>query len=122
MRAFRFLAIMILVILILPWGAYAGKFAAVAQPQPEMAVAAVAHDGDVAAPQPPAGDKARVASTPTRCRTAILSGSTCGTDVVLATALITPQIAFSRQNAHPIADTRRDGLVSATDPDPPRSC
>ncbi len=120
MRPLQTLGTLILVILILPWGAYSGKFAAMAQAQD--ATVAVAPDVLNMAPQIAAMDQAQIAPAPKRCCIAIMTGSPCGTDVVLAVSQSIPQGVTSRPKKHLIANMRLRGVVPAEDWDPPRPC
>ena len=112
MFALRLIAILVLVLAVMPWGAFYGVQASPYLTQrdpgkviadPSVARATVSTDGQrgVAALSP----------KPKRCRTAILVGSPCGPDIVLPRSVISLQLIQCVQ----CDGTRRRGLAYRND-------
>lgn len=147
MSLLRSIAILTLVLLMLPWGAYSAAFPApagaaaqrvFALPQGEAAPGttaggaqsktpseggtAPAVDGRSASVTASADTPPRVAPAPRRCRTAILTGSACGADGAVLAAADRPLSRPAPSLGPAPAGCWRAGLAPETDPDPPRSC
>ncbi len=119
----RLVGILILVLAILPWGAYSGALAS--QNKGDRIAAALFADDNVSHEVARGGDErglAIVSAPKKRCRTGILVGSACGLDAAIVgpTTSIDPSGAC---NSHLSAGSM---LLAGQPPkgilDPPRSC
>lgn len=123
MAALRSVAILLVVLTVLPWGAFSGALAAQARPLAGWSVTVAGADTRpvLRSPDEPQ-DAAFVAPAPKRCRTAGLIGSSCGLDIALAKGMDPLAPATARWQSYRQA---RKVLVGVTPPgslDPPRFC
>lgn len=123
MALLRSIAILILIVAVMPWGAYAGALAA-RSPVLVHAVPAVT-DADVSqsvVSKDGQDSPGLIMPKPKRCRTAVLIGSACGPDVAIPGSAIPVDLSAACR-AVPTADAMQ--LVGLTPPgslDPPRFC
>jgi hypothetical protein len=116
----------VLILAMLPWGAYARTFGpAHVRGQIEVGDQTVWQTADVVVTAvqalSDAADEAVVSATK-RCRAAGLPGSPCGPDLRLPSEMaVMPAIRVSAV-VYPVAQHRLSGRVPAGIPDPPRSC
>jgi hypothetical protein len=110
MFVLRRLALLVLILAVLPWGAYAHAWGARA---PVLVVGTGIAADDGAAPT-------KFLSKPKRCRTALLLGAACGPDVSL---LLSPWVIKPRLVLGPV-EQARERLLADRAPegalDPPR--
>lgn len=117
----RSLAVYLLVLTLLPWGAYSTAKAA-QQPLLALQVLSIAdhcQDADTASAQP---TQSRLAALPHQCRTGILVGSSCGADPAVFASAPAPDMtrALHIQFLHTVA--RFVSVVPTRMLDPPRAC
>ena len=123
MFALRLIAILVLVLAVMPWGAFYGAQASPYQIQrdpgpvivdPGVAGVTVSTDGQRGA--------AVLSPKPKRCRTAILVGSPCGPDIALPGLVISLQLTSACNAMVPDAGVWLIGVMPPGSLDPPRSC
>lgn len=117
----RFLAVYLLILTLLPWGAYSTAKAA-QQPLLALQVAYVAdpcQDADTAGAQP---TQARLAALPHQCRTGILAGSPCGADPAVFASAPAPDMTRTLHIRFPHTVARFVSIVPTRMLDPPRGC
>ena len=123
MSVLRLIAILVLVLAVMPWGAFYGAQASPYLTQrdpgqviadPSVARVTVSTDGQRGA--------AALSPKPKRCRTAILVGSPCGPDIVLPRSVISLQLTSACNAMVPDAGAWLTGATPPGSLDPPRSC
>jgi hypothetical protein len=123
MALFRSLAIFILVLAVMPWGAYSGALASQSRLQqtPGLAIA----DSDAAPVAVSIGGLrvgTFVAPKPKRCRTAVLIGSPCGPDIALPGSALSLDLTDADNAVLSAGGTQLTGVKPAGSLDPPRPC
>ena len=109
MSVLRLIAILVLVLAVMPWGAFYGAqaFPYLTQRDPGKVIA----DPSVARATVSTDGQRGAAALSQRCRTAILVGSPCGPDIVLPRSVISLQLIQCVQ----CDGTRRRGLAYRND-------
>ncbi|WP_103335258.1 hypothetical protein [Pseudotabrizicola formosa] len=117
------IARLLLVLAVLPWGAYSG---AAALPSGDHQAAVVAAAGPEPAGAAVSGDDRRdgldFASKPKRCRTAVLLGAPCGPDLALPGSAPSPDLPGGEDALLPADGVQLAGVTPAGSLDPPRAC
>ncbi|WP_176442994.1 hypothetical protein [Tropicimonas sediminicola] len=109
MRPWRLISLLLLVLCLLPWGAYSGAHAAGATALQELMPAPTVD------PTPE-----RASPPPHECRIATLPGATCGPDLALVAALTKWPATAGAAPLRPAPGTLRRGLHPPGLLDPPR--
>lgn len=123
MAMLRSLAILILVLAVLPWGAYSGALASQSRFQQTSGLAV--EDSEAAPVAVSIGglrDGTSVVPKPKRCRTAVLIGSPCGPDIALLGSALSLDLTVDDNAVLPAGGTQLTGVKPAGSLDPPRSC
>ncbi|TGD67134.1 hypothetical protein EYC08_00185 [Tabrizicola sp. WMC-M-20] len=119
----RSFARLLLVLAVLPWGAYSGAMAAQSAPPQD---AGFADAGPVSAGVAVTGGDLRdgmaFAPKPKRCRTAVLLGTPCGPDLALPGSALSPDLTDVANAVLPADGSRLAGVKPAGSLDPPRAC
>ena len=123
MSVLRLIAILVLVLAVMPWGAFYGAQASPYLTQrdpgqviadPSVARVTVSTDGQRGA--------AALSPKPKRCRTAILAGSPCGPDIALLGSVISLQLTGACNAMVPDAGAWLAGVTPPGSLDPPWCC
>lgn len=112
-----------LVLAVLPWGAYSGALASQSLPQQNSGLAVA--DSDAAYVAVSIGGLhggTFVAPKQKRCRTAVLIGSPCGPDIAFLGSALSLDLTVDDDAVLPAGGTQLTGVTPPGSLDPPRSC
>ncbi|SFD24146.1 hypothetical protein [Tropicimonas isoalkanivorans] len=118
MRNLHNIVILILVVCVLPWGAYAGALSAKATPK--WAVATQHPSDDMAVIAAEAGSTLKAERPPKACRKGMLPGSPCGPDLAIPITAARCARAPALRLLRPDPGCRRTGMAPPGQLDPPR--
>jgi len=123
MERLRRIAVFLLILAVLPWGAYSGvRVSTSGASVGEVGVAQFLNGTENAAVPNEDPQAAFVAPAQKRCRTAALFGSPCGPHVTLSTTTITFDNPTSGQEVFRGPAKRLAAVVPSGPLDPPRVC
>ena len=118
MNWFRSLALLLLVLAVMPWGAYSGATTLQSGVQQDAGFVGAGPDSAVSSGEFRNG--IAFAPKPKRCRTAILLGAPCGPDLALPGSVLSPDLTGVDDAVLLAGETQLAGVKLAGSLDPPR--
>jgi hypothetical protein len=123
MNLLRSIATSILILTVLPWGAYSGAYASHSQFQQSPVATLSNSDLLLVIVSNEAEQNATfVSAVPKRCRTAVLIGSACGPDIAPPGPAISLDPFVASNSVPHASETRLVGKAPIGTRDPPRFC